>query len=299
MSRTPKRGIDCSEWTVNVFDGDKKIDKLIEAQGWKGFGVYFYLCQTAYKLNGYYLEWNYDDCASTARKMGGGVGSDTVLQTVKLCLLVGLFDKGLFDRWGVLTSKGIQRRFWAVARERSVVPLYREYWLLAPDEAYGLDKCAVFQNLAPENADLTPPKADLAPGNGFSPPDNGFSPLGNERKPQEKETETKAEERKKKESNKERIKKEGERKEKEKEALTSKWAPPSREEVRDYVRSRNSNVDPDLFFDYFDVGGWIDSKGNPVRSWKQKLITWEKHSTEKQSPKQGGYSFLDMWREER
>lgn len=52
-------------------------------------------------------------------------------------------------------------------------------------------------------------------------------------------------------------------------------APPSREEVRSYCRGRKSPVDPDRFFDYFDAGGWIDSKGKPVQSWKQKLISWE------------------------
>lgn len=162
MARTPKRGIDYAGWSVNVFDGDKKIDKLLDAQGWKGFGVYFFLCQSAYKMNGYYLEWDYDDCASTARKMGGGIGSETVMETVKLCLLVGLFDNGLFDRWGVLTSKGIQRRFWAAAGERREVHLDSRFWLLAPEDAEGLDKRARFENLPPQKA-ITPPQKAITP----------------------------------------------------------------------------------------------------------------------------------------
>ena len=35
------------------------------------------------------------------------------------------------------------------------------------------------------------------------------------------------------------------------------------------------------FFDYFTVGNWIDSLGNPVRNWKQKLLTWEKKNKER------------------
>ena len=54
------------------------------------------------------------------------------------------------------------------------------------------------------------------------------------------------------------------------------FVPPTRDEVREYVKSRNSHVDPDQFFDYFSEGNWHDSKGNPVRNWKQKLLTWEK-----------------------
>jgi len=247
MSRTPKRGIDYAGWSVTIFDGDKKIDKLLDAQGWKGFGVYFYLCQTAYKLNGYYLEWDYDDCASTARKMGGGVSSETVCETVKLCLLVGLFDNGLFDRWGVLTSKGIQRRFWAVAGERRVVPLNRDYWLLAPEEADGLSKSAVFTDLSPTKGDLSPTKADMSPTN---------APKAKQSKAKQSKDTRRA------------------------------FTPPSRDEVREYVQSRNSSVDPDRFFDYFDAGGWIDSKGNPVLNWRQKLITWEKNTDKKNAPKQ-------------
>lgn len=58
---------------------------------------------------------------------------------------------------------------------------------------------------------------------------------------------------------------------------------PTREEVKEYAKSRNSNVDPDRFYDYFSEGNWIDSKGNPVKSWKQKFITWEKGDAERQN----------------
>ena len=54
MAGRPKQGIDYSGWSVDIFDGDKKIDKLLDAKGWKGFGIYFFLCQRAYKTNGVY-----------------------------------------------------------------------------------------------------------------------------------------------------------------------------------------------------------------------------------------------------
>ena len=62
---------------------------------------------------------------------------------------------------------------------------------------------------------------------------------------------------------------------------TKRFTPPTIEEVRDYCNSRNSSVDPKLFYDYFNTGGWKDSKGNKVRNWKQKLITWENHNTQR------------------
>ena len=58
-----------------------------------------------------------------------------------------------------------------------------------------------------------------------------------------------------------------------------RFTPPTLEEVQNYVTENGLNVDADKFYRYFttpDDSGrtWIDSKGNPVRNWKQKLITW-------------------------
>lgn len=60
-----------------------------------------------------------------------------------------------------------------------------------------------------------------------------------------------------------------------------RFIPPTLEEIRSYCRERKNNVDPQRFFDYFDTSGWIDSEGKPVRSWKQKIITWENRSNGK------------------
>ena len=62
-------------------------------------------------------------------------------------------------------------------------------------------------------------------------------------------------------------------------------AQPTREEVHEYVRSRNSPVDPDRFYDFYTADDdpakhWIDSKGHPVANWKQKLISWERRETD-------------------
>lgn len=163
MAGRPKQGIDYSGWSVDIFDGDKKIDKLLDAKGWKGFGIYFFLCQRAYKVNGYFYEWGYDDCATTARKMGGGISSGTVKETVDYCLQVDLFDKRLFDEWGVLTSRGIQRRFWTVLSERRNKTVYSEYWLLKPEECKGLVKVSLFPDVQPTNSYLQGVNDDVQP----------------------------------------------------------------------------------------------------------------------------------------
>lgn len=161
MPRRPKQGIEFAGWSVDIFDGDTKIDKLLDAQGWVGFGIYFYLCQMAYKFDGYFYRWAYDDSASTARRMGGGVGSKTVEETVRYCLQIGLFDKGLFDRVGILTSKGIQRRFLAAIQGRRVKSVIDDYWLLDDSESEGLVKCAKNDCLQATNAYLQYANSDL------------------------------------------------------------------------------------------------------------------------------------------
>ncbi len=68
-----------------------------------------------------------------------------------------------------------------------------------------------------------------------------------------------------------------------------KFVPPTLEEVEAYAATRNSTVDPKRFFEYFntpDAQGrtWLDSKGNPVKNWKQKFLTWEGRDSGKGKP---------------
>ena len=58
----------------------------------------------------------------------------------------------------------------------------------------------------------------------------------------------------------------------------SVFVPPTLEEIEAYCKKRNNTVDAKHFYDYYEAGNWIDAKGNEVRNWKQKIITWEKSS---------------------
>ena len=66
-----------------------------------------------------------------------------------------------------------------------------------------------------------------------------------------------------------------------KEIYKERFKKPTLEEVKEYCKQRNSSVNPNVFYEYFETGNWVDSKGNKVKNWKQKIITWEK-----QQPKQ-------------
>ena len=53
---------------------------------------------------------------------------------------------------------------------------------------------------------------------------------------------------------------------------------PTLEEIQAYCIERNNNVNPKTFLDYYEINNWVDSNGNKVKNWKQKVITWEKRN---------------------
>ena len=62
---------------------------------------------------------------------------------------------------------------------------------------------------------------------------------------------------------------------------SSRFTPPTLEEVKAYASEAQLHVDPERFYRYFttpnDKGEtWVDSKGNKVKNWKQKMLTWDK-----------------------
>ena len=72
---------------------------------------------------------------------------------------------------------------------------------------------------------------------------------------------------------------------------TKRFVPPTLEEVQAYCLERKNNVDAKKFYDYFTVSDWYDSKGDKVKSWKQKVITWEKNSyNDKQSKAKANFN---------
>jgi len=58
----------------------------------------------------------------------------------------------------------------------------------------------------------------------------------------------------------------------------SSFTPPSLEEVSQYINEKGYSIDANKFYEFFNEAGWIDSKGNKVKSWKQKIITWNSYS---------------------
>lgn len=54
----------------------------------------------------------------------------------------------------------------------------------------------------------------------------------------------------------------------------SKFVPPTIEEVREYIKSQNYNINPEQFIDYYTARGWELSKGRKIKDWKACVRTW-------------------------
>ena len=166
MARPAKRGIDYAGWDVGLFDNDEKIIRLLAAQGWLGFSVFFYICQKAYATEGYFYQWSDASSDIISYKMGGGIRSETVEQTVKTCLRLGLFDDRLFAE-GVVTGRCIQRRYAEAIKKRDDRTVRREYWLFdeSEKESKGLTFITLKDDSRPGNASFRGENPGFLPGN--------------------------------------------------------------------------------------------------------------------------------------
>ena len=142
MGRPPAVGLRYTSWDVGVPDNDDTFAKLLGTQGSRGFLVYFAIYQRAAASTGYYYKWDEFSPAILAQKLGCGVTTDCVAQTVTTCCRIGLFDDRLFGGEGVLTSKQLQENFISAAKERRVpVRVERKYWLLGDELPKGFIWC--------------------------------------------------------------------------------------------------------------------------------------------------------------
>ena len=57
--------------------------------------------------------------------------------------------------------------------------------------------------------------------------------------------------------------------------IKERFKKPTLEDIEEYCKSRNNNIDAKKFYDYYSVNNWKDKDGKQVKSWKQKVITWE------------------------
>ena len=128
--------------------------ELIEAEfGLTGFGVVVHLLQEIYGKAGYYIEWTEEVALLFARKVG--LGGSVVSEIIEASIRRGMFDKEKYDKYHVLTSKGIQERYFeAVSRRKTIEVDYNILLVNVAQILPNVDIQAKNVNIFSKNADI-------------------------------------------------------------------------------------------------------------------------------------------------
>lgn len=116
MARPHKQGLDYFPFDVDFFS-DEKIAAISGAFGIKGEITAIKLLCAVYR-NGYYAEWN-EMLQMKLLKELPGVSVELLRQIVGRLVKWEFFDESLFNTSGILTSRGIQKRFFSIAYRRN------------------------------------------------------------------------------------------------------------------------------------------------------------------------------------
>lgn len=123
---------------INYFPLNVHLDdkfELIEAEfGLKGFAIVVKLFQKIYGQQGYYCEWAEDVALLFGKNVG--LGGDAVSEIVRAAIKRGIFDSELYDKYQILTSRGIQERYFEAVSRRKEVEVRKEYLLIKVDQIY-------------------------------------------------------------------------------------------------------------------------------------------------------------------
>lgn len=142
MARPQKEGLDYFPLDVDM-DQDDKI-ALIEARyGLIGFGVVIRLFMKIYK-NSYFYEWTEKEQLLFARRVN--VDINVINEIINDCLKWGIFDKSIYEKHKVLTSRGIQRRYLKAVDRRQRVQISSAYFLLDDEEVNAYKNLIIVNN---------------------------------------------------------------------------------------------------------------------------------------------------------
>ena len=140
MARPTKEGLDYFSIDCVLNDRVKFILAEFKVVGW---GILTLLWKKIYGGKGYYTYWDDDVALLFASECG--VGVNVVGEVVSACLRRGIFDRGLYDQYQILTSEGIQERFADATSRRSSQKIDGRYLLIsAPQNWISVDNNSVY-----------------------------------------------------------------------------------------------------------------------------------------------------------
>lgn len=129
-TRQGKKGLEFFPFDVNFFN-DIKIKKLIRNQGARSVSIYIYLLSAIYE-NGYFLKWDKDLPFFISETIN--CKENYIIDVVKYCIHIELFDKELFELNSILSSLSIQNRYTEICLNAKRKSRVKEFSLLLKNE---------------------------------------------------------------------------------------------------------------------------------------------------------------------
>jgi hypothetical protein len=128
MARPNKQGVDYFPLDIHLDDKFKFIEIKYKLEG---FAIVIKLFQKIYSC-GYWYKWTEDEALLFSDYIRTDAG--VVNKVVNECLERDVFDKEMYEKHHILTSKGIQKRYKEIVRRRKDVEVIAEYLLI--DDIY-------------------------------------------------------------------------------------------------------------------------------------------------------------------
>ena len=259
MARPIKDGVMYFPFDTDFFQDDKI--RMVKAEfGIKSVTVILYILCEIYRKNGYFIKWDKQACLLMSDGIGGGTSPEYISEVVHGCIRCSFFDKGVFEAFGVLTSAGIQRRYIRMLNKRSSIQLIEEYWLIDFSEeeipSSILVKCTLKRVSGTEN----PVKGTENPVKGTE----NSQIILNQIKLNKSITGT-----------------------------SSRFVPPTLEQVTEYCKQRKNRVDPENWYDHYSSNGWMVGR-TKMKDWKAAVRTWEKNNFSKKAEPENKKKSYDM-----
>ena len=133
---------------LEYFSLDVKMDdevELIKAQhGIKGFGILITMFQTIYADKGYYRKWNKRNQLLFSNKVSDDVNSITTI--IDDCINWDIFDKVMYKKYNILTSRRIQKQYIGATYKRTEVEIIEEYLLIKKNNRENITYITVSDN---------------------------------------------------------------------------------------------------------------------------------------------------------
>ena len=113
MARPTKQGLDYFPLDVDFFQ-DLKIRKIIRAYGDSATAILICILCMIYKDNGYHIKWDEDTAFIISEILN--CDEEKISLVVSKAIEVDFFNKEVFSKFSILTSRAIQKRFQLIVK---------------------------------------------------------------------------------------------------------------------------------------------------------------------------------------